>query len=97
MITLIARYYVKPGHVEAVADALRQMAPLVAKREPGCLLYRVNRSDDDENLLLLYEEYADEAALAGHRETAHFKKFIEATVLPMLERRERQLFHRLIP
>jgi len=97
MITLIARYYVKPGNVEAVLDALRRMAPLVAEQEPGCLIYRVNRSDDDGNLLLLYEEYEDESSFLGHRETPHFKQLIEGTVVPLLERRERELFHRMIP
>jgi autoinducer 2-degrading protein len=97
MIVLIARYYVKPGQVEAVVEALRRMAPLVAQHEPGCLVYRVSRSDDDQNLLLLYEEYADEAAFRGHRETAHFKHWIERTAVPLLERRERELYHRLIP
>jgi quinol monooxygenase YgiN len=38
---------------------------------------------------LLYEHYVDDAALAAHRETPHFKEIIEGTIIPMLDKRER--------
>ncbi|NQW04886.1 MAG: antibiotic biosynthesis monooxygenase [Acidobacteria bacterium] len=97
MIVLTARYYVMPGKVDDVLAALKRMAPLVAAHEPDCEVYHVSRADDDQNLLLLYEEYRDEAAFTGHRETKHFKEIIEGLVVPMLERRERELFRRVIP
>ncbi len=91
MIVLIARYFVKPGQVEAVLAQLNQMGPEVARTEPGCKQYQVARSQADENLLVLVEHYVDEAALAAHRETPHFKSIIEGKVVPMLEKREREL------
>jgi quinol monooxygenase YgiN len=92
MIVLVARYYVKTGQSEAVETALERMAPLVAAHEPGCKLYHVCRSQENPNFFLLYEQYVDEAALLTHRETPHFKEIIEGTILPLLEKRERELY-----
>lgn len=92
MIVLVARYYVKPGQSDAVAAALRTMTPLVQQHEPGCRLYHVCRASDNPDMFLLYEHYTDEAALAAHRETPHFKQIIEETIVPLLERREREFY-----
>lgn len=92
MIVLTAYYYAKPGQGDAIAAALQRMAPLVREREPGCALYQAARSQDNPDLFLLYEQYADEAALLAHRETPYFKEIIEDTIVPLLERRERQLY-----
>jgi quinol monooxygenase YgiN len=92
MIVLIARYYGKTGQGDAIAAALRRMAPLVRDREPGCTLYRAARAQDNPDNFLLYEEYADEAALLAHRETPHFKEIIERVIVPLLEKRERELY-----
>jgi len=91
-VVLTARYTVKAGNVEAVLAALRRMAPLVRENEPGCITYHVNRANDDPNVLLLYEEYADQAALDAHASSPHFKEIILGTIVPLLERRERELF-----
>ena len=92
MIVLVAKYIVKPGQGDAVEAALRRMAPLVKAGEPGCTLYHANRAADNPDLFLLYEHYADQAALAAHRETPHFKEIIEGTIVPLLDRRERELY-----
>ena len=92
MIVLVVKYYVKPGMGDQVAAALREMAPLVKQHEPGCALYQASRAQDNPDLFLLYEQYADEAAFQAHRETPHFKRIIEGTVTPMLEKRERELY-----
>ena len=91
-IVLVAKYYVKPGNSDAVIEALKRMKPLVEKDEPGCLLYQVSLGSEAENLVMLYEHYIDEAALSAHREMPHFKQIIEGEVVPMLERRERELY-----
>ncbi|GFG50491.1 antibiotic biosynthesis monooxygenase [Mycolicibacterium agri] len=91
MRTLLARYHVQPGHSDAVEATLQKMAAAVARDEPGCLLYRAARSADNPDVFVLYEEYADEAALLAHRETPHFRDLIEGTVVPMLTSREREL------
>ena len=92
MIVLVARYYGKPGQGDAIEAALKKMAPLVAKSEPACRLYQASRSQDNSDNFLLYEHYDDEAALLAHRETSHFKYIIEGIIVPLLEKRERELY-----
>ena len=92
MIVLIAKYTTKPGNVPQVLEHLKKMKPLVEADEPGCKFYQVSKSTENDNLILLYEHYVDAAALAAHRETPHFKSIIEGTVIPLLEKRERELY-----
>ena len=92
MIVLNANYHTKPGNVPTVLAELVNMKPLVEAGEPGCKFYQVSKSTENENLIVLYEHYVDAAALAAHRETPHFKSIIEGTVIPMLEKRERELY-----
>ncbi|MBX5493324.1 MAG: antibiotic biosynthesis monooxygenase [Chloroflexi bacterium] len=96
MVVLVARYIVQPGRMAEVEAALREMAAAVKRHEPGCSLYHVLRAREDPNVLLLIEHYADEAALAAHRATPHFQQLIEGRVVPLLERRERELYEPLI-
>lgn len=91
-VVLVAKYHVKPGNVDKVLDGLQRMKPLVQRDEPACLFYQVSRSSEDENLVMLYEHYRDEAALGAHRETPHFKAIIEGEIVPLLERRDRELY-----
>lgn len=93
---LIARYYVQPGKAAIVEEALSRMAARVAADEPACVLYNASVSVDDENVYCLYEVYEDEAGLLAHRETAHFKEIIEGEVVPVLERREREVYRRIL-
>jgi autoinducer 2-degrading protein len=92
MIVLVARYQGKPGQGDAIEAALKQMAPQVAINEPGCKLYQACRSQDNPDMFLLYEQYADEAALLHHRGTPYFQQIIEGTIVPLLEKREREMY-----
>jgi autoinducer 2-degrading protein len=97
MLVLIAKYHVKPGHMPSVLEELQKMKPLVQAHEPGCKMYQVSRSAEDDHVLVLYEHYDDEAALNFHRGTSHFKAIIEESVVPKLVKRERESFQLLIP
>lgn len=91
MVVLLASYRSVPGRGDEVATALRDM--LAATRaEPGCVLYLVNRSKDDPDHFVLYEQYEDEAALDAHRESAHFQGIVGKLVIPLLLKREWELF-----
>ncbi len=93
---LVARYYVNPGHSADVAEALKAMSIEVKAHEPACLVYNANIDPDNENLYLLYEIYENEDALVAHRETPHFKRYIEGVVVPILEKREREIYSQVI-
>lgn len=95
-VTLIARYHVRTGHADAVSDALRRMSERVAADEPGCMLYQANRSTEVESLFCLYEVYTDEAAITAHRDTSHFQEIVEGEIVPLLEKRERELYEQVV-
>lgn len=75
---------------------MREMAELVRASEPACLAYHVNVDPDDANVFCLYEVYATAADVTAHRETAHFKDLIEGIIVPVLERREREIYRQVI-
>ena len=91
-ILLVARYKVKPENMAAVLEGLRDMIEAVKAHEPGCLEFKVYRAKDDPERLLLYEVYADEAAIEAHSRTEHFKRIILGRVIPLLAHREREFF-----
>src|SRR5919199_1421046 len=101
MIVLVARYQVKPGKGGEVLEVLSRMARLVKEQEPGCKLYQVSRSTEDPDHFLLYEQYTDQAAFEGHRTTPHFKAIIEAIGLPLVDKRDREVYdvdsHNVVP
>jgi quinol monooxygenase YgiN len=87
MLVVIARYRVRPGRGDEVAALL---GPHIAatRAEPGCLAFLVNRSMDDGDRFVLYEQYADEAAFQAHRVSPHFREIIDGRVVPLLDERE---------
>jgi quinol monooxygenase YgiN len=97
MIVLIARYHTVPGKRQEVESILREMAPLVREHESGCRDYQASRSLDDPDLLLLYEVYDDMEAVELHRTTPHFKELIEGRAVPLLQKRERELYESVVP
>ena len=96
MVVLVAKYYVRPGKSAEVETALKTMAACVREQEPGCLLYHVNRSRENADLFLLYEQYRDTAALEAHRATSHFREIIEGTIVPLLDKREREFYEPVV-
>jgi autoinducer 2-degrading protein len=98
MIVLIAKYYLNDAaDLDGITADLVTMGGEVAANEPGCALYHASRSTERDDLIVLYEHYVDAAALAGHRETPHFKEIIEGRIVPKLAKRERELYELLVP
>jgi (4S)-4-hydroxy-5-phosphonooxypentane-2,3-dione isomerase len=64
-VAIVARVTVKEGkaseYITAFAPLLKQ-----AEKEPGTLIYAVNRSKDDPHVFWTNEVYADDAAFAAH-------------------------------
>ena len=48
-----------------------------SQAEQGCLAYRFYIRLDDPDKIFLYEEWESVEAHAAHRETEHFKRFID--------------------
>ncbi|MBT52531.1 MAG: autoinducer 2-degrading protein LsrG [Mameliella sp.] len=66
--------------------ALAQINANGARKEPGCIAFDVYR-DPDALVVILHEVFDDEAALAFHKTTDHFQRFVAG--LPALVSGER--------
>ena len=83
---VVARWRPRDGQVDKIEAILRELAREI-RREPGNLQFIVNRSRDDPNEFLLYEQYVSEQAFLDHRQTPHFKTLVLEQAVPLLERR----------
>jgi quinol monooxygenase YgiN len=63
---------IREGSMEAVLEALRTAIPAVLEEE-GVLVYTFAVDIEDPNVVRVYEEYTDMAALASHGEEPHTK------------------------
>ena len=78
MVVLHVTVQIKPEHASEFMAAACTNAERSAHDEPGCLRFDVIRDRDDAHRVYFYEVYRDDAALAAHRETAHFKAYFAA-------------------
>lgn len=60
-----------------------------SRQEPGCVSYIAHFLADDPTTVLIYEQYADDAALDHHRTTLHFKEHAIAGLYQSM--RDRQI------
>ncbi len=91
MIVLVATYVAREGEGEAIEAALREMIRHT-RQEPGCLTYTAQRSVEDPRKYLLYEQYADQAALDAHSNADYFQKYVLGEIRPRLESRVREFY-----
>lgn len=75
MLTFIARIKLVDSAVPAFVASV---PALVAgtRAEAGCIQYDVNQVADEQSLFLVYEKWADQAALDQHMETPHIQALI---------------------
>jgi quinol monooxygenase YgiN len=97
MIVLQVTIQVKPEHVAEFLEVVRYDAEHSEKDEPGCLRFDVIQDRADANRFYFYEVYKDDAALAVHRETPHFKFYAEKTQPWLAGTPERRFGKNLIP
>ncbi len=82
MIMVHVYAHIKPEFVEAFKAACIENGSH-SIQEPGIARFDVIQQVDDPNRFMLIEVYRSEEASAKHRETAHFKKWME-TVADMV-------------
>ena len=71
MLAVIAKLNVKEGSEAAFEEVMLDLAAKVNANEPGCHLYKLCK-DADGNYTVM-ELYEDEAAMAAHGQSEHFK------------------------
>jgi quinol monooxygenase YgiN len=77
VIVVSARARVKPEARDAAVAAARSMRE-ASRAEPGCQEYNFWFAFDDENELLVFEVWDDQAALNAHFGTPHLAEFAQA-------------------
>jgi (4S)-4-hydroxy-5-phosphonooxypentane-2,3-dione isomerase len=77
MFVVAVLYEIKAESVAAFRAAILKNAAASLGDEQGCHRFDVSFAPDGLRCFL-YELYADEAAFAAHRETAHFAEFNRA-------------------
>ena len=76
-VTVVARLRAAPGKGDALAALLTEQVGVVRGAEPGCLAYRLHRSQQDPDLFVFYETYADAAAFELHRNAPYIVAYRE--------------------
>lgn len=86
-IALLAELEIKPEALEAFLERVHRHGEDCTRREPGCLRFDVMRPGGQANRVLLYEVYADEAALEAHRTSDHMARYRADTAEMVADRR----------
>ena len=71
-IGVTAKLKVQPGKNAEFEAVFKTLSDAVHAQEPGCTLYALHKSRTDEQLYIVLEQYADEAALGAHAKTEHY-------------------------
>ncbi len=74
-VKIVAILTAKAGQAEALKVLLDGMTG-PSRAEAGCLRYDMWRGKANAGRFVLDELYVDDAAIAAHRETAHFKDYL---------------------
>lgn len=84
---VIPVFEVKADQVAAFLARVATHRDNCLRLEPGCVTFEILVDDDQPGRVMLYEIYADEAALAAHRASEHLQAF-RADIAPMIESRD---------
>ncbi|MBT7335664.1 MAG: antibiotic biosynthesis monooxygenase [Gammaproteobacteria bacterium] len=71
MIGITAKLNVKPEMTEQFESVFLDLMDAVKANEPGCLMYQLCKDEEGDYYVL--ELYENEAALAAHGQSEHFK------------------------
>ena len=72
-----------------IAATLRLHAS-ASRQEPGCVYFLPHQLESDPDTFLIYEQYRDPEALAAHRETPHFQKYVAGILYKKMLDRSRE-------
>lgn len=70
-IHVFAKWTLKPGNLDKVLKMLKDLHERSIE-EKGNLFYKVFLDNSDQNIIVLYEGYADAQALALHRSAPYY-------------------------
>ena len=74
MVSFTVRMGFRDEDRERVKEYLHKLTE-ASRKEPGCVTYVPHLVAEGPATILIYEQYADEAALDFHRNSAHFRDY----------------------
>ena len=83
-VTIVVPIHAKPARREQVKAALVELAAK-SRQETGNMFYVPHETLGDPNKFIIYERWADQAALDFHMEQAYLKEFLEASATLLSE------------
>ncbi len=96
MLILHVYIHVKPEHLDPFKAATIENA-YNSRKEAGVVRFDVIQQNDDPTRFLLHEVYRDAAAQASHKETPHYKAWVEKVGDLLAEPRTRQTYTSVYP
>ncbi|HTW62704.1 MAG TPA: putative quinol monooxygenase [Terracidiphilus sp.] len=75
MISFVIRFKFASEDRAEIAEILRSLAE-ASRREPGCANFIPHQLQEDPDTVLIYEQYRDDEAMAAHRDSAYYKKYV---------------------
>jgi quinol monooxygenase YgiN len=88
MLSFTVRMTFEQADHDEISDILCRLTE-ATRKEPGCVSYIPHFVEGDSCTVLIYEQYADEAALDHHRNSPHFHQYAIGGLYQKM--RERQL------
>jgi quinol monooxygenase YgiN len=88
---LVVEFEVKPESVDRFHSLIAENARKSVANEPGCRQFDVMRAQDQENRILLYEVYDDQAAFEAHGKMPHVADFFREAKPMITEQKARRL------
>jgi quinol monooxygenase YgiN len=73
MISFTVRMRFDQADLDGIRANLEALT-MASRQEPGCVNYVAHFLADEPTTVLIYEQYADDAALDSHRASPHFKQ-----------------------
>jgi quinol monooxygenase YgiN len=95
MVSFTVRMRFDTTDREQVTELLRSLAQ-ESRQEPGCVVYVPHRIEGEPDTVLIYEQYADRAALDAHRASAHYRRYAIQGLYQLLRERASENLSALI-
>jgi (4S)-4-hydroxy-5-phosphonooxypentane-2,3-dione isomerase len=96
MHILLVQVHVKPDHLDDFQLATVENASH-SVQEPGCARFDVIQQIDDPARFVFVEIYRDDQALAAHRESPHYRAWVERVADMLAEPRTRAVYRNVFP
>ncbi len=95
MIKIVAKNYIKEDKINAFIEVATELVKQTREKDAGCIRYELVQDVKDAHILTILEEWEDQASLAAHGASEHFKDAIGA-MKEMVERPGESNFYKTL-